>query len=122
MTKKKDAIFFIIADSLLQNKRHRGKTVSCLAAPAQIPACGITALGFSEVFASAKALSSTRGDAHKSAFGAIYDKRFCNVKLFHQLIEAKPIFDVEYNGIANNISDLNATLNGHCIFPVASVA
>ena len=27
-----------------------------------------------------------------------------------------PIFDIEYNGVANNISDLNAALNGHCLF------
>jgi len=31
-----------------------GRTASCLTAPAQIPACGITALGSSEILASVK--------------------------------------------------------------------
>ena len=31
---------------------HRGRTASCPAAPSQIPACGITALGFSELLTS----------------------------------------------------------------------
>jgi len=53
--------------------------------------CGIIAPGFSEVFASAKALGQTRGDTHDCAFGTTYDTWFSNVKLFHQLIEANPI-------------------------------
>ena len=70
---------------------HCGRTASYPTAPAQIPACGTIAPGFSEVFASAKALSQTRGDAHDCAFGTTYDTWFCNAKPFHQLIETKPI-------------------------------
>lgn len=70
---------------------YRGRTVSYLTAPAQIPACGIIAPGFSEVFASAKALSQARDDAHGCAFGTYYDTWFSDVKPLHQLIEANPI-------------------------------
>jgi hypothetical protein len=70
---------------------HRGRTASCPTTPAQIPACGIIAPGFSEVFASAKALSQTRGDAHDCALGTTYNTWFSNAKPFHQLIKANPI-------------------------------
>ena len=70
---------------------HRGRTASYPTAPAQIPAYGTIASGFSEVFASAKALSQTRGDAQDCAFGTTYDTGFSNVKPFHQLFKANPI-------------------------------
>ena len=70
-----------------KNKRHRGRTASCPTTPAQIPACGIIAPGFSEVFASAQ----TSGDAHDCALGTTYTTWFSNAKPFHQLIKANPI-------------------------------
>jgi len=75
----------------LQGRWHCGRAASYPTGPAQIPACGTTAPGCSEVFAPAKALSHARGDAHESAFGTTYNTWFGNVKPFHQLIEAKPI-------------------------------
>ena len=72
-------------------RRHRGRTASYPTAPAQIPTSGITASGFSEVFASAKALSETRSYSPTCAFRTTYDMRFDNGKLFHPLIEAKPV-------------------------------
>jgi len=53
--------------------------------------CGTIAPGFSEVFASAKALSQARGDAHDCAFGTYYDTWFSNAESFHQLVKANPI-------------------------------
>ncbi len=40
---------------------HRGRTASYPTAPAQIPACGTTAPGFSEILASAKAIMQDQG-------------------------------------------------------------
>ena len=79
---------------------HCGRTASYPTGPAQIPACGTIAPGFSpvpavlaqaEVLASAKALSLTR-DKHPSySPGAIYDMRFHNAKLGQELFEPLPI-------------------------------
>lgn len=70
---------------------HRGRTASYPTGPAQIPACGIIAPGFSEVLASAKALSQTR-DKHPSySLGTVYDMGFHNAKLGQELFEPFPI-------------------------------
>ena len=71
---------------------HRGRTARYRAGPAQIPACGIIAPGFSEVLASAKALDQTSRERHVSiSLGAAYDMWFHNAKLGQELVEAFPI-------------------------------
>ena len=59
--------------------------------PAQIPACGITAPGSSEILASAKALSQARNKLRSFTSGAVYDMGFHNAELGQELIEPIPI-------------------------------
>ena len=70
---------------------HRGRTASYPTGPAQIPACGIIAPGFSRILASAKALSQTRDKHFSFTSGAVYDVGFHNAKLGQELVEAFPI-------------------------------
>ena len=71
--------------------RHRGRTGSYPTGPAQIPACGIIAPGFSEILASAKGLSQTRNKGGSYSLGAGYYVRFQNAKLGDELVETFPI-------------------------------
>ena len=73
----------------LQN--HRGRSASYPTGPAQIPACGTTAPGSSEILASAKALSQTRNKHSSFTSWAVYDMGFHNAKLGQELIEPIPI-------------------------------
>ena len=70
---------------------HRGRTASYPTGPAQIPACGTIAPGFSEILASAKALSQARDEHSSFTFGAIYDVWFHNAELGQELVETFPI-------------------------------
>ena len=96
---------------MLSTKGHRGRTARYRATPAQIPACGTIAPGFSEILASAKALGQTRDKGLSFTSGSIDNVRFHNAELGHKLPEPFPIIALALTApveilpyVANNLN------------------
>jgi len=66
---------------------HRGRSASCPTAPAQIPACGITAPGSSEILASRSSLRRRRdGSSGSTHYSWPFD-----MEVINQFLETLPI-------------------------------
>ena len=70
---------------------HRGRTASYPTDPAQIPACGTTAPGSSEILTSAKASGQTGNKGFSNPSGAIDNVRSHHAELGQKLPEPIPI-------------------------------
>jgi hypothetical protein len=84
----------------ISKKRQCFRIASYPTAPAQIPACGTIAPGFSEILTSAKGSHPTTDRFQGSTFEATHDAWFGNVELFQQLFEAKPIVTLSLASMA----------------------